>query len=212
MAPSEPTSPHPEPPERSALDAARAGDQAAIGPLLESYRRRLARMVSLRMDPRLKGRFDTSDVLQEAFVEASQRLPRYLEDEPMPFFLWVRFLVGQKLLQFHRAHLGAEARAADREVSLSPPSTPSASAVSVADVWLAESGTPSQAVAADEEHARVRAALESMSEIDREVLVLRHFEQLTNAEVARLLELTPQTASARYVRALTRIQSVVGGD
>lgn len=211
MVPTDPRDIPSDPPERAALDAARHGDQGAIGPLLESYRRRLARMVSLRMDPRLKGRFDTSDVLQEAFVEASQRLPRYLEDEPMPFFLWVRFLVGQKLLQFHRTHLGAEARAADREVSLSPPSTPSASTVSVADVWLAESGTPSQAVAADEEHARVREALESMNEIDREVLVLRHFEQLTNAEVARLLELTPQTASARYVRALTRIQSVVGG-
>lgn len=205
------TSPESTPPEEGALAAARAGDHAAIGPLLESYRSRLSRMVSLRMDGRLKGRFDTSDVLQEAFVEAAQRLPRYLEEERMPFFLWVRFLVGQKLLQFHRAHLGAEARAADREVSLTGASTPSASTMSVADVWLAESGTPSQAVAADEEHARVRAALESMNDIDREVLVLRHFEQLTNAEVSRLLDITPQTASARYVRALTRIQSVVGG-
>lgn len=196
--------------EIEALDAARAGDLGAIGPVLESYRARLARMVSLRMDARLKGRFDTSDVLQEAFVEASQRLPRYLEGERMPFFLWVRFLVGQKLLQFHRTHLGAEARAADREVPLAVAATPSASAVSVAEVWIAHSGTPSQAVAASEEHARVRAALESMSEVDREVLVLRHFEQLTNIEVSRLLEITPQTASARYVRALTRIQSVVG--
>lgn len=205
------TSPDPPEQETEALDAARAGDHGAIGPVLESYRARLARMVSLRMDARLKGRFDTSDVLQEAFVEASQRLPRYLENESMPFFLWVRFLVGQKLLQFHRAHLGVEARAADREVTLNSPSTPSASTISVADVWLAESGTPSQAVAADEEHARVRKALESMNEIDREVLVLRHFEQLSNAEVSQLLEITPQTASARYVRALTRIQSVVGG-
>ncbi len=202
-----------EPPqqETAALDAARAGDHAAIGPVLESYRARLSRMVSLRMDARLKGRFDTSDVLQEAFVEASQRLPRYLEDERMPFFLWVRFLVGQKLLQFHRTHLGVEARAADREIPLAAAAAPGASTVSVAEVWLAETGTPSEAVAADEEHARVRAALESMSEVDREVLVLRHFEQLTNAEVSRLLEITPQTASARYVRALTRIQSVVGG-
>ena len=201
-----------EPPQQEieALDAARAGDHGAIGPVLESYRARLSRTVSLRMDARLKGRFDTSDVLQEAFVEASQRLPRFLEDERMPFFLWVRFLVGQKLLQFHRTHLGVEARAADREIPLAVAAAPCASTVSVAEVWLAETGTPSQAVAADEEHARVRAALESMSEVDREVLVLRHFEQLTNAEVSRLLEITPQTASARYVKALTRIQSVVG--
>lgn len=199
-----------ESPEDQALADARAGRPEAIGPLLESYRSRLSRMVSLRMDSRLKGRFDTSDVLQEAFIEASARLPKYLEDDKMPFFLWVRFLVGQKLLQFHRTHLGAEARTADREVSLSPPSAPSASAVSVASVWIAQSGTPSQAVAADEEHARVREALDSMNDMDREVLVLRHFEQLSNVEVARLLEISPQAASARYVRALTRIQSVVG--
>ena len=199
--------------ERHALDAARDGDIEAIGPLLESYRGRLARMVSIRMAARLQGRFDASDVLPEAFVEASERLPRYLseEKEKMPFFLWVRFLVGQKLLQFHRTHLGAQARAADREVNLTTPTTPSASAFSVASVWLAESGTPSQAAAADEEHARVREALESMSDMDREVLVLRHFEQLSNAEVATLLQITPQTASARYVRALTRLQSAVGG-
>jgi len=196
---------------RQALDAARDGDVDAIGPLLESYRARLGRMVQVRMDQRLQGRFDASDVLQEAFVEASQRLPRYLEDEKLPFFLWVRFLVGQKLLQFHRKHLGTEARTVDREISLTPPSAPNASAFAVASVWLAESGgTPSQAVAADEEHALVRKALESMSEMDREVLVLRHFEQLSNAEVATLLDITPQTASARYVRALTRLQSAVG--
>lgn len=197
--------------ERAALEAARAGSVDAIGPVLDSYRARLRRMVSLRMDGRARGRFDTSDVLQEAFIEASQRLPTYLEEEsPMPFFLWVRFLVGQKLLQFHRRHIGAQGRAADREVTLSPPTGPGASSWSVASVWIAESGTPSRAVAAEEEHERVRAALEAMGELDREVLVLRHFEQLSNADVARVLEITPQAASARYVRALTRIQASVG--
>ncbi|MEM8713993.1 MAG: sigma-70 family RNA polymerase sigma factor, partial [Planctomycetota bacterium] len=193
-----------DPELRAALDQAKGGDMGAVGPLLESYRARLARMVAVRMDSRLKGRFDTSDVLQETFVEVAQRLPRYLEEEKMPFFLWVRFLVGQKLLQFHRTHLGVEARAADREIPLSPPSAPGASAFSVASVWLAESGgTPSQAAAQGEEHIRVQTALEEMSDMDREVLVLRHFEQLSNAEVATLLQITPQAASARYVRALT---------
>ena len=202
-----PENPNDEPELRKVLDRARAGDHGAIGPVLEEYRSRLARMVAIRMDSRLKGRFDTSDVLQETFVEIAQRLPKYLEDEKMPFFLWVRFLVGQKLLQFHRTHLAVEARAADREVSLTPPG---ASAFSVASVWLAESGgTPSAAVAAGEEHARVQAALEAMAEIDREVLVLRHFEQMSNSEVATLLEISPQAASARYVRALTRLQESV---
>lgn len=197
----------------AALGRAATGDREAVGALLDAYRPRLRRMVGLRLDPRAKGRFDTSDVLQEAFIEASQRLDRYLDEpkaERMPFFLWVRFLVGQKLLQFHRTHLGAMARAADQEVQLAQPSGPEASTYSVASVWLAQSGTPSQAASADEEHARVREALDSMNEIDREVLVLRHFEQLSNVDVARVLGLSPQAASARYVRALTRIQAIVG--
>jgi RNA polymerase sigma-70 factor (ECF subfamily) len=202
-----------DPSLRAALDQARAGDMTAVGPLLESYRGRLSRMVSIRMDARLNGRFDTSDVLQETFVEIARRLPRYLEEEKMPFFLWVRFLVGQKLIQFHRSHLGVEARAADREVSLNTRSAPGASSFSVASVWLAESGgSPSRAAVAGEEHARVQEALEAMSGTDREVLVLRHFEQLSNVEVATLLEITPQAASARYVRALTRLQNVVSDD
>ena len=199
--------------EDAALQSAAEGDRDPVGALLDAYRPRLRRMVGLRLDPRAKGRFDTSDVLQEAFIEASQRLDRYLgeaPDERMPFFLWVRFLVGQKLLQFHRTHLGALGRAADREVQLTQPSGPEASTYSVASVWLAESGTPSQAASAEEEHAKVREALDSMNEIDREVLVLRHFEQLSNVEVARVLDLSPQAASARYVRALTRIQALVG--
>ena len=198
-------------PDEDTLRRAAAGDADALGPTLSAYRSRLRRMVSLRMDPRAQGRFDTSDVIQEAYIEAAERLPRYVEDEDrMPFFLWVRFLVGQKLLQFHRAHLGAQARAADGEVGLNRPSGVGASAHSVASVWLAESATPSRAAIAEEEHARVREALESMSDTDREVLVLRHFEQLSNAEVATLLDLSPQAASARYVRALTRIQAIVG--
>ncbi|MEM6673916.1 MAG: sigma-70 family RNA polymerase sigma factor [Planctomycetota bacterium] len=196
--------------ERQALEAARAGQIDAIGPVLESYRGRLERMVALRMDPRLKGRFDAADVLQEAFVEASMRLPRYFEEESMPFFLWVRFLVGQKLLQFHRRHLGAQARAADREISLRRQSGPEASTASMVSEWIAHSGTPSRAVAAEEEQTRVRDALESMNATDREVLVLRHFEHLTNGEVAELLEISQQAASARYVRALTRLQATVG--
>ncbi len=207
-----------DPALRAALDLARAGDMAAVGPVLESYRARLSRMVLLRMDGRLKGRFDSSDVLQETYVEVAERLPRYLEDEKMPFFLWVRFLAGQKLLQFHRTHLGAEARTAEREVHISQrpgaDSAPGASSLFVASAWLAESGrgTPSEAAAQGEEHARVQEALDGMSDMDREVLVLRHFEQLTNTEVATLLQITTQAASARYVRALTRLQSVVSDD
>ena len=196
---------------QQALDAAQCGETGPVGTLLESFRPRLERMVALRTDPRAQGRFDPADVLQEAFIEATERLQAYIDDRPMPFFLWVRFLVGQKLLQFHRTHLGAQARDAGREVSISPPSGVGASSILVAGAWMAESATPSRAAVRDEEHESVRAALEQMSATDREVLVLRHFEQLSNIEIATVLEISPKAASARYVRALTKIQSAVAG-
>src|SRR5262245_38270166 len=96
--------------EEKALRSIAGGDQSAIGALLEEYRPRLARMIGVRMDPALRGRIDASDVIQETFVEVSERLPRYLERQEMPFFLWVRFLTGQKLLQIHRRHLEAGVR------------------------------------------------------------------------------------------------------
>ena len=105
--------------EEKALEAARSGDLAAIGPVLDGFRGRLGRMVSMRIDTRLANRFDASDVLQETFVEVAERLPDFLKkDDGMPFYLWVRFLVGQKLLQLHRSHFGAQ-RAANRDVPLS---------------------------------------------------------------------------------------------
>ena len=197
--------------EQAAVDAARAGDAAAIGPLLDEFRPRLGRMVAMRMDARLAGRFDASDVIQEAYVEVTERLPSYLtREDGTPFYLWVRFLVGQKLLQLHRKHLGAQ-RAALRDVPLSPRSAPGVSSLWAASALVAHSASPSLAVARDEERERLRQALEDMGELDREVLVLRHFEQLSNAEVAQVLDLTPKAASARYVRALARLQLDIDG-
>src|SRR4051812_32354157 len=100
------------------LRRAAGGDTAALGELLAAHRRRLRRMVRLRMDPRLQGRVDPSDVLQETFLEAAQRLADYVRDPRMPFFLWLRFLTGQRLLTLRRRHLGTEARDAGREISL----------------------------------------------------------------------------------------------
>jgi len=194
------------PEEDDVLAAARAGDERALGPLLNEFRPRLGRMVTMRMDQRLASRFAASDVIQEAFVEVTERLPSYLEEKNgMPFYLWVRFLVGQKLLQLHRTHLGPQ-RAADRDVPLETRSGPGVSSLWAASAILAQSGTPSQAVAREEEHERLRTALDELNETDREVLVLRHFEQLTNAEIAQILGLTPKAASARYVRALAHLQ------
>ncbi len=183
-----------------------------VGGLLEEYRPRLRRMVDLRLDPRVRGRIDASDVLQEAFVEVVDRLPVYRETRGMPFFLWVRLITGQKIAQMHRHHLGAEKRDARREAGRGAASVPAASSPALAGV-LAASGltSPSRAAMREEELARVERALEELSETDREVLALRHFEQLTNVEVSHVLGTTEAAASIRYWRAVERLRGALPG-
>ena len=190
------------------LRAAAQGDTRQLGEVLEGFRGRLERMVSLRLDPRLRGRIEPRDVLQETFVEVVQRLEEYLADPDMDFFLWVRFLAGQKLLQLHRTHLGAAARDARREVPLLR-RVPDASSLVVASAILDLSGTPSRAAMKSEREEALAEALDRMSETDREVLVLRHFEQLGNTEIAGLLEISPSAASQRYFRALAHLREIL---
>jgi RNA polymerase sigma-70 factor (ECF subfamily) len=192
------------------LRRAGEGDTAALGTLLESHRRRLRRMVRLRLDPRLQGRVDPSDVLQEAFLEAAQRLADYLRDPRMPFFLWLRFLTGQKLLTLRRRHLGAEARDAGREVSLHQGAMPEASSACLAAQLMGKITAPLQAAIRAELKVRLQDALNSMDPLDREVLALRHFEHLNNTETAEVLGITPSGASSRYLRALKRLKDILG--
>lgn len=196
-------------PVRAALEAAVAGNTAGLGDLLESFRPRLERMVGFRLDSRLAGRVDPADVLQETFAEVVDRLPEYLARPGFDFFLWVRAQTGQKLLQLHRQHFGTEKRDARREVPLVLQGTPGASSFALASAILAQSGTPSRAAIDAEEGERLRRAIEEMKEIDREVLTLRHFEQLSNREIAQVLELTEPGASLRYVRALRRLRGIL---
>src|SRR6266849_6544773 len=127
------------------LRRAGQGDTAALGQLLDGHRKRLRRMVRLRLDPRLQSRLDPSDVLQEAFLEAAQRLAEYLRDPKMPFFLWLRFLTGQKLLTLRRRHLGTEARDAGREISLYHGAMPEASSACLAAQLMGKITAPLQA-------------------------------------------------------------------
>ena len=174
-------------------------------------------MVRLRLDPRLSGRLDASDVVQDACAEAVQRLPEWLDGEEMPLHLWLRLLTGQRLMQLHRLHLGAAMRDAGREVSIERGRAPDASAATLASA-IADSGalTPSGIASQAECVARLRTALESMKADDREVIVLRHFEQLSNADVAQILGLSAPGASLRYMRAARRLREIVaeisGGD
>jgi RNA polymerase sigma-70 factor (ECF subfamily) len=187
------------------------GDTTGLESLLERYRPRLRRMIKLRLDRRLQGRVDPSDVIQEAYLEVSRKLAEYLGDPSLPFFLWLRLVTGQKLALVHRQHLGVQARDAGREVSLHRGALPEATSAALAAQLIGHRTTPSQAAARAELKIRLQEALNSMDELDREVLALRHFEHLTNAETARVLGISETAACNRYVRALERLKKILTG-
>lgn len=192
------------------LSRAAAGDPDAWRVLFDRDRDRLRRMVAMRLDRRLRGRIDPSDVIQDAQIEAITRLPEYLREPNLPFFLWLRLIVGQHLKILHRRHLGAKIRDADREIGLYDGSFPEATGAALAARLLGQLTRPSEAVIRAERKLRVQAALDAMDALDREVLSLRHFEQLSNGEVARALGLSKSAASKRYVRALVRLKEILG--
>src|SRR6516165_4823205 len=185
------------------------GDSLPFSALLEQSRPRLRRMVALRLDPRLHGRIDPSDVIQETYLEASVRLAEYLQKPTMPFFLWLRFLAGQKLVTLHRHHLGRQMRDAGREVSLYRGRLPETSSAALAAQLLGHEARPSEAAIRAELKIRLQEALNGMDPLDREVLALRHFEHLSWAETAQTMGITEGAASKRYVRALKRLRTIL---
>ena len=193
------------------LRLAGEGDRQSWGALLERHGGRLRRMVALRLDPRLQGRLAPSDVIQETYLEASARLAEYLREPTMPFFLWLRFLAGQKLVTLHRHHLGTKMRDAGREVSLYRGRLPETTSAALAAQLLGHDPRPSEAAARAELKVRLQEALNRMDPLDREVLALRHFEQLSWAETARTLGISEGAASKRYVRALKRLKAILSG-
>jgi RNA polymerase sigma-70 factor (ECF subfamily) len=166
-------------------------------------------MVELRMDPRLRARLGASDVLQDAFVEASERLGDYLADPRMPFFLWLRFITAQRLLALHRRHLEAKKRDARRQVAAGGRGFPAATSIALAANLVDRGTTPTEGAVREELRRRLEDALDKMTPQDREVLVLRHFEELSNAEAARELGIEESAASKRYLRALKRLREVL---
>ena len=191
------------------LSRAAAGDPDAWRGLFDRDRDRLRRMVALRLDRRLQGRIDPSDVIQEAQIEAITRLPEYLRESNLPFFLWLRLIVGQHLKILHRRHLGAKIRDVDREIGLYHGALPEATSAALAARLLGQLTKPSEAAIRAERKIRIQTALNSMDALDREILALRHFEQLSNGEVARALGLSKSGASKRYVRALLRLKEIL---
>jgi RNA polymerase sigma-70 factor (ECF subfamily) len=152
---------------------------------------------------------DDSDVLQDTFLDATRRLQEYLDNPQAPFFLWLRRITGDKLLEIHRTHLGTLMRDADREVSLHRGALPAANSISLAAQLLGQLTSPSQAAVKAEMRIKLQQALNSLDPLDREILALRHFEQLTNVEAAQELQLETSAASKRYLRALARLQTIL---
>jgi RNA polymerase sigma-70 factor (ECF subfamily) len=195
--------------EADLLRRAKAGDQQALALLFALYRDRLRKMVRLRLDHRMAGRVDTSDVLQDAYLDVARRFPEYAAAPTVPFYLWLRALTGQRLVSLHRHHLGAEMRDAGREVSLCRGALPTASSASLAQQLLAGLTSPTQAAIRGEMQLRLQEALNSMDPIDREVVVLRHFEELSNTEAAEVLGIETAAASKRYIRAIRRLKAIL---
>lgn len=188
------------------LRLATCGDVDALGRLLERDRERLLRIVDFRMDRKLRSRLDPSDIVQEACVEATRRVGEYLAQSKTPFFLWLRYLTIQKMNELHRKHLGVQSRDLGREISIDRSLSPRATSAVLAAQLLGKQTSPSQAAMRAETRRRLEQKLNELEPLDREVLALRHFEHLTNAEVARVLGITGSAASNRYVRALKRLK------
>ena len=166
-------------------------------------------MIDLRLDSRLRSRLDPSDVIQDAFIDANKRLDDYLRDPKLPPFLWLRLIVGERLTNLHRHHLGTGMRDAGREVSLFHEALPQASSAALASMLLGKQTSPTQAAQRAERLLRVQEALNSLEAVDREILSLRHFEQLNRAEAALALGITEEAGAERYIRALKRIRDVM---
>ena len=187
----------------------RGGDPQALAELFSRDRERLWRVVHFRLPEALRGRLEPDDVLQEAFLAASQRLEHYAKSPATSPFIWLRMVVNQTLIDLTRRHLGAQRRDAAREVSLDGVSYSQTTSASVALELAGSFTSPSQAAVRADALSLVHTAIEQMDAIDREVLALRHFEELTNNEVAEALGIEQKAASIRYVRALRRLKEIL---
>jgi RNA polymerase sigma-70 factor, ECF subfamily len=200
----------PDSPETSQLlDQVRRGESAAVERLLTVHREPLRRMVGMRLDPALAQRVDASDIVQDVLLEASRRLADYLKDPGMPFHLWLRHIARDHIIDAHRRHRQAQRRSLDRERPLVPAGLGDPSSLDLAARFIDQELTPATAAIRQELQERLHAALLELGEDDREVLLMRHFEQLSNQDVAAALDLTEAAASMRYLRAVRRLRDLL---
>lgn len=197
------------PDELSLLTRLRDEREQALAEEFSRHRARLWRMVSFRLDPRLRGRVDPEDILQEAFLDASQRVDHYLSSPVTSLFIWLRLIVQQTMQNVYRRHLSAQKRDASRELSKKHDDSGDSTAASITAFLAGQLTSPSQAAIKQEQLAQLDQALLRLSALDQEVLALRHFEELTNTETSEALGIDPKAASVRYFRALRRLRHVL---
>lgn len=191
------------------LDLLRNDGEIAVAELFHRYQEKLLRMIAFRLDSRIIGKVDGEDILQDAFVETARRIQDYLDQPSVPFFVWIRQITKQVLIDTHRRYLEAKMRDVNHEVTLDRRGSASTTSSCLA-AQLADSLTsPSQFAVREEMIDRLRVTMDTLDEIDREVLVLRHLEELSNNEVAQILGIDKYAASKRYLRALERLRSAM---
>lgn len=184
------------------------GCTEAVAELYSQYRKRLYLLVSYRLDSRLKGRVDPDDILQEAYVDVVNRIQHFVDNPATSIYVWFRMVVMQTMTNVHRRHLAARKRDAKLEVTVQPNSSTDSTVASLAQLLSGHLTSPSQAAIREEQTRQLTEALEKLSELDREILMLRHFEELSNTEVAEVLNIETQAASVRYFRAIRRLRAV----
>ena len=180
-----------------------SGDESRLPGLMQYYRPRLRRMVELRVGGALAGRVDPSDVLQDAFVEASRKVARFCESPKVSFFVWLRGLTSDALNNARRHHVAAQRRSVSREIAL-----PSDGSATFARELMTHS-SPSQKLEREELHRAVTSAVGELKDVDQEVILMRHFEGLSNNEVAEALRINASTATMRHGRALARLKVIL---
>ncbi len=191
------------------FDQAIAGNESVVVELFERYRPRLKRLVLLRMHHQVSARFDASDVLQETFLEMARRLPAYAKEREIPFFLWLRLLASERLHHLHRLHLGAAKRTAFRELGPTSFAVTDGSVFNIASQLAGDFTSVDRNLLKEEVQRTLMDALERMDAKDREIVGMRHFEELSTQEIAELLGLTRSGVLKRYTRAIRRLRDEV---
>ena len=191
------------------LNQAKGGDESAVNALMNQHRNSLRQLIRMRLDQKIQRRIDVSDVVQDVLVEANRRLQRYLSDPIMPFHLWLRQIAKDRIIDAHRRHRVSAKRSVDREQQLAPPRGYDQSSVHLASLLGDDQLTPAAAAVQQELAQRVEEAIAQLEERDCEIIVMRHYEHLSNQEIGEVLNLTEPAASMRYLRAIRRLKKLM---